>query len=199
VNGAKPLEAERKKLLEAALDEFCEKGVGRARLEAIAERAGTSLAVTRALFVDKENLFKTALREWTDPFVSTMGLAVKADDPREMLRHTLRLMDRWLVENPRYVRLVQWAALEEDKALANIYDHSLYPSEFYEKLETLVDEGHFRPADAFTVLMLLDSLIFFAHMVRPSFERMVPGKPPEELFEARLEAILDLLEHGLHR
>lgn len=193
------METDRKKLLEAALDEFCEKGVGGASLETIAERADTSLAVTRALFVDKERLFKTALRELTDPFVSTMGLAVQADDPREMLRRTLRLMDRWLVENPRYVRLVQWAALEEDKALANIYDHSLYPSEFYEKLETLVDEGRFRPADPLMVLTLLDSLIFFAHMVRPSLERMFPGDPPEELFESRLEAILDLLEHGLYR
>ncbi len=192
------MEAERKKLLEAALDEFCEKGVGRSSLEAIAERAGTSLAVTRALFVDKERLFKTVLTELTDPFVSTIGLAVKTDDPREMLRRTLRLMDRWLVENPRYVRLVLWAALEEDKTLAKIYDHSLYPSEFYEKLEAHAGEGHFRPADPFTVLTLLDSLVFFAHMVRPSFDRMLPGKPPEEIFEARLEAILDLLENGLY-
>jgi AcrR family transcriptional regulator len=193
------LEEERKLLLEAALDEFSENGLGRASLEAVAERAGTSVAVTRALFVDKEHLFKTVLREWTDPFVSTMGLAVEADDPREMLRRALRLMDRWLVENPRYARLVQWAALEEDKTLAHIYDHSLYPSEFFEKLETLVNEGRFRPADSFTVLTLLDSLIFFAHMVRPSFERMFPDDPPEELYDARLEAILDLLEHGLYR
>lgn len=193
------MEVERKKLLEAALDVFCEKGVGGASLEAIAERADTNLATTRALFIDKERLFKTVLREWTDPFVSTMGLAVKTDDPREMLRRALRLMDRWLVENPRYVRLVQWAALEDDKTLAKIYDHSLYPSEFFEKLEALVNDGRFRSADPLTVLTLLDSLVFFAHMVRPSFERMLPGSTPEEIFEARLEAILDLLEHGLYR
>jgi AcrR family transcriptional regulator len=193
------LETERNKLLEAALDEFCEKGVGGASLEAVAERADTSLAVARALFVDKESLFKTVLKEWTDPFVSTMGLAVETDDPKEMLRRALRLMDRWLVENPRYARLVQWAALEKDETLAGIYDHSLYPSEFFEKLEILVNERRFRSVDSFTILTLLDSLIFFAHMVRPSFERMSSGEPPEEIFEARLEAILDLLEHGLYR
>jgi hypothetical protein len=108
-------------------------------------------------------------------------------------------MDRWLVENPRYVRLVQRAALEEDEALAGIYDHSLYPSEFFEKLETLIGEGRLRPEDPFTVLTLLDSLLFFAHMVRPAFERMSSGSSAEELFEARLEAILDLLEHGLYQ
>jgi TetR/AcrR family transcriptional regulator len=193
------LEKERKKLLEAAVAEFSKHGLKGASLDSIAERAELDPSVARALFVDKERLFRTVMRESTEPLLAAIGLAVESiRDPRELIRQSLRHLDQWLLENEEYVRIIQWSALEEAKSIGRLYEQSFFPSEFYERIEWYIEAGELRVKDPFTVFLLLDSLIFFSHLVRPSLELM-SGDDVENVFERRFEAIMDLLENGLYR
>jgi AcrR family transcriptional regulator len=193
------VEKERRDLLEAALEEFSEVGLTASSLESIAERADLEPSVARALFVDKQRLLGAVLRESTEPLVSAIGMAVeKVEDPRELMYKSLRLLDQWLLDNPKYVRLFQHGALEKASTIESLYQHSFFPSEFYERVQEYLDRGEIRGGDAFTVFLLLDSLIFFSHMMRPALELMCSIETSEQLFERRFDAIMDVLEHGLY-
>ena len=189
---------ERKKLLKAALDEFAEVGLKNSSLESISDRAKLEPAVARALFVDKETLLHELLKEETEPLVSATALAVQElDDPRELIRKSMELLDQWLLTHPEYIRLLMRCSLEGGDVLQSLYQHSLLPSEFYERLEQIIGKGQFRCNDIFMLTLLLDSLIVFLHVMRPIVELMSPGQSVEQITEQRFEAVIDLLENGL--
>ena len=97
---------ERKKIMKAALDEFAEVGLINSSLKSISDRAKLEPAVARALFVDKETLLGELLKEGTDPLVSAVALAVQEiEDPRELIRKSMGLLDQWLLDHPQYVKL----------------------------------------------------------------------------------------------
>ena len=189
---------ERKKIMQAALDEFAEVGVLNSSLKSISDRAKLDPAVARALFVDKETLLGELLKEGTDPLVSAISLAVQEiEDPKELIRKSMGLLDQWLLEHPKYVRLYMRCSLDGAGVLQSLYQHSLLPSEFYERLEQIIGKGQFRCNDIFILSLLLDSLIVFLHMMRPGVDLMSPGQSIEQITEQRFEAVIDLLENGL--
>ena len=189
---------ERKKILQAALDELSEVGLINSSLKSIADRAKLEPAVARALFVDKETLLGELLKEGTDPLVSAIALVVqKIEDPRELIRKSMGLLDQWLLTHPKYVRLYMRCSLDGANVLQVLYQHSLLPSEFYDRLEQIINKGQFRCNDIFILSLLLDSLIVFLHMMRPGVDLMSPGQSIEQITEQRFEAVIDLLENGL--
>jgi AcrR family transcriptional regulator len=189
---------ERKKLLKAALDEFAEVGLKNSSLESISDRAKLEPAVARSLFVDKETLLRELLKEETEPMVSAISLAVQEiENPRELIRKSMGLLDQWLLTHPEYIRLLMRCSLEGGGVLQSFYQHSLLPSEFYERLEQIIGKGQFRCNDIFMLTLLLDSLIVFLHVMRPIVELMSPGQSVEQITEQRFEAVIDLLENGL--
>ena len=189
---------ERKKILQAALDELAEVGLINSSLKSIADRAKLEPAVARALFVDKETLLGELLKEGTDPLVSAIALTVQEiEDPRELIRKSMGLLDQWLLTHPKYVRLYMRCSLDGANVLQVLYQHSLLPSEFYDRLEQIINKGQFRCNDIFILSLLLDSLIVFLHMMRPGVDLMSPGQSIEQITEQRFEAVIDLLENGL--
>jgi len=189
---------ERKKIMKAALDEFAEVGLINSSLKSISDRAKLEPAVARALFVDKETLLGELLKEGTDPLVSAVALAVQEiEDPKELICKSMGLLDQWLLAHPQYVRLYMRCSLDGAGALQTLYQHSLLPSEFYERLEQIISKGQFRCNDIFILSLLLDSVIVFLHMMRPGVDLMSPGQSIEQITEQRFEAVIDLLENGL--
>jgi AcrR family transcriptional regulator len=190
---------ERKAILEAALHEFAEVGLNEATLDSIAGRAGLEPGAARALFIDKPRLLRELLRELTDPLVSGIAVAVEdIEDPRELLRKSLRLYDEWLTDHPDLVRVMVRCALDGAESLGALYQNSLLPSEFYERLQLAISRNQLRCKDLFVLSLLLDSLIMFPHMIRPSLELMEPEKTTEQTLKARLDAIMALFENGLY-
>ena len=191
---------QRKSILDAALDEFSASGLNGASVESIADRAQVSPAVVRALFVDKERLVVTVLRESTEPLVSAIALTVKrSKTTAERTRQTIELMDDWLLEDHRYIRFLQWCFLERPDSIHKLYEQSFYPSEYFEQIEEDINAGRIRARDPFTVVLILDSLMFFSYFIRPALEQLRPDLTAETLMEKRRDAIMDLLENGLIR
>ena len=189
---------DRKKVLDAALEDFLEKGLTTSSLDSVAERAGTEISVVRALFVDKDNLLKTVLEEITDPIVSAIAVAVeKIDNPAKMISECLRLMDQWLLDNPDYVQLIRVCISEGPEVLNSIYQRSLYPSEFFERLQGFIKTGKIRERDIFMVSLVLDSLMFFPHMVMPFMTSMLGDESEQEFHRRRRTAINNLFKSGL--
>ncbi|HDS01962.1 MAG TPA: TetR/AcrR family transcriptional regulator, partial [candidate division Zixibacteria bacterium] len=169
------MQDERKKIFDAAVEEFTEHGIKATSMKAISERAGLDEGAARALFVDKERLFRELLKEYSEPLVSASGfVAQDIDDPRQFLRKSLKLYDRWLLENPRLVQLIAWGIAEGVQFFGSIYSHVLYPSEFLEKLQKFIWDGQIRIKDIYTVFILIESMMVFSHLMKSNIKSLYP-------------------------
>ena len=148
------MQEERKRILEAALDEYSEVGLLDSSFESIAARAKLDPAVVRALFVDKETLLKDLFREETEPMVNAIALIVQEiEDPKELIRKSMEHLDRWLWMHPKHVKLYMRCSLDESDILEAIYQF-LMPTEFFQRLNQIIESGQVR-CDSVLILSLL--------------------------------------------
>jgi len=77
-------------ILEAALDEFAERGYESARLDDVAKRAGIAKGTIYLYFRDKETLFQELLREMLTPIVGGFEALGQADVPAKQLAEHMR-------------------------------------------------------------------------------------------------------------
>jgi len=192
------MQEERKKILGAALDEFSEVGLINSSFESIAARAELEAAIVRALFVDREALLKELFREETEPMVNAIALAVQEiEDPKELIRKSMELLDQWLLMHPQHIKLYMRCSLDESDILGSVYQY-LMPSEFFERLNQIIERGQVRCNSLLILGLLLDSLIMFFHMMKPGMQLISPNESMEEIAKLRFEAVMDLLENGLY-
>ncbi len=189
----------RNKIIEAALQEFSEFGFDETSLESVAKRADFDPAVIRALFIDKENLLQELFKETTEPMVSSIGVAVQEiDDARELIRKSMWILDQWLLMHPEVIKLYLRCSLDESKVFNAIFQRYLLPSEFFDKLQQLIDDKKLRCDNLPVLSLLLDSLIVFFHMMLSGMKIMAPDRSMEEIARLRFEAVMDLFENGLY-
>ena len=192
------MQEERKKIMEAALDEFSELGFINSSIESIASRAELEPAVIRALFIDKKTLLKELFRAETEPMVNAIALAVQEiGDLKELIRKAMEHLDLWFLMHPKHVKLYMRCLLDESDIFESVYKY-LMPSEFFERLNEFIEKGHFRCNDLFILSLLLDSLIIFFHMMKPGMKHISPNESMEDVAKLRFEAVMDLLENGLY-
>jgi AcrR family transcriptional regulator len=95
-------EGTRRRILDAALEEFSAKGIAGARVDAIADRAGTNKRMLYHYFGSKEGLYRAVLHE---------GLAHQPETDARQSHRMVRLNDRF-GDHRDWVRLLMWEALE---------------------------------------------------------------------------------------
>ncbi|WP_441289662.1 TetR/AcrR family transcriptional regulator [Sorangium sp. KYC3313] len=98
--------ATKKRLLDAALDEFAERGLAGARVDRIAERASANKQAIYAYFGSKEGLFRSVLDERCQIAFDAVPF-----DPSDLPAFVAGVFDH-LVENPKSVRMMMWRQLE---------------------------------------------------------------------------------------
>lgn len=103
-------ERKRQQLLEGALAEFAEHGIGGARVDRIAARAGVSAGLVYSFYEGKEGLFEAVYDDIVEQTVSSVP--INADD---LPGYAGQLYDAGL-EYPAVMRFVAWYALERADA-----------------------------------------------------------------------------------
>jgi AcrR family transcriptional regulator len=141
----------RRRLLDAAFDEFSLRGLAGARVDRIATAASANKQAIYAYFGSKDGLFDAMLED---------RMGVLADEvpfrPDDLPGYAGALFDH-LADHPQLVRLAQWKDLERG-------DVSQAEADSYrEKARRLLTEGHARGADetaAADLLLFVLSLCF---------------------------------------
>ena len=98
--------ATKKRLLDAALDEFAERGLSGARVDRIAAAAAANKQAIYAYFGCKDDLFRAVLLEHCDAMLDAVAF-----DPLDLPGFAGGLFDYFLA-NPKIVRLTLWRQLE---------------------------------------------------------------------------------------
>ena len=94
-------------ILRAAMDEFSDKGLGGARIDAIAERAGVNKRLIYYYFGNKEALFLAVLeRTYADIREAEAALHLEAVAPDEAIRKLVAFTWHHYLEHPEFITLL---------------------------------------------------------------------------------------------
>ncbi|WP_246618908.1 MULTISPECIES: TetR family transcriptional regulator [Streptomyces violaceusniger group] len=102
-------ERSRRLLLEAAMDEFSEKGFAGARVQDIADRAGLNKQLITYYFGGKEGLYRELGREW-------LRHEATFNDPAVPFEELVTRYLREAFDDPRGIRLAIWQGLTGEVA-----------------------------------------------------------------------------------
>ena len=183
-------EGTRRRILAAALQEFSAKGIDGARVDAIAERAGTNKRMLYYYFGSKDDLFRAVLRQRLAERAPTTRVRDRTGPAR-----LVDLQDR-LEGSTDYVRLLMWEGLERGRR-RQVEQELL-------RRESLVDwceevrEAQRRgdlPADLDAEQLVLSELaLVMFPFAFPQITRLVTGKlPTDHEFKAERRAFLERL------
>jgi AcrR family transcriptional regulator len=116
---ARDAHATRGRILAAATEEFARFGLGGARVDRIAERAGANKRMLYYYFKDKEGLFLAALE---DRYAHIRGaeqeLKLADVPPGEALRRLVRFTWNYYLEHPEFVTLLNSENLHKGRHMA---------------------------------------------------------------------------------
>ena len=94
-------------ILRAAMAEFAEKGLGGARIDAIADRAGINKRLIYYYFDGKDPLFLAALEQtYADIRSAEQALHLESIEPVEAVRRLVAFTWRHYVEHPEFLNLL---------------------------------------------------------------------------------------------
>jgi AcrR family transcriptional regulator len=100
-------ERTRQKILDAATEEFARYGLGGARVDRIAVRAGANKRMLYYYFLDKDNLFLAALEgRYAHIRAAERGLDLEHLAPRLALRRLVEFTWRYFLEHPEFLTLL---------------------------------------------------------------------------------------------
>lgn len=100
-------ELTREKILDAATDEFAEKGFGSARVDAIALRAGANKRMLYHYYGNKEDLFVAVLEHAYQGIRNhEQALDLQSVDPDSAMRELIRFTFGYFVDHPEFIRLL---------------------------------------------------------------------------------------------
>jgi len=106
-NGARDPDRTRRRILEAATQEFARHGLGGARVDRIAARSRANKRMLYYYFGSKEKLFLAALEESYARIRSAeRELDLEHKDPREALRRLVDFTWRYFVGHPEFMNLL---------------------------------------------------------------------------------------------
>ncbi|TCU20396.1 TetR/AcrR family transcriptional regulator [Rhizobium sullae] len=184
-------------ILDAAFEEFVERGYVATRVEDIAERVGVTKGTIYVYFETKEQLFEAMIRHISVPFEDLLASAheLSGTCSERLVSLIVLLYDR-IVENRRLRELMRFV-IAEGSRFPQVVDrhHEEFIDPLNAHLQSLIDEGvkhgEFRPAPAAfadavaapAIAMLVFKLIFA--------DRRILDKT------TYLEAHVDLILHGL--
>ena len=105
-------ERTRKRILEAATEEFAALGIAGARVNRIAEEAGCNKAMLYAYYGNKDQLFDAVFTAYVDAYLAEVGF-----DADDLPTYAGRVFD-YFEEHPEHQRLNIWYRLERPEGTA---------------------------------------------------------------------------------
>jgi TetR/AcrR family transcriptional regulator len=165
-NQSRDPEASRRRLLEAGVEVFSERGPDAGSVSMIAARAGINRRMLYHYFGSKEGLYRAALRHVYGQLSSTeVALADMVLEVEELLERLIRAEYAFLASHPQHVRLLGWENLRRGKSALEA-DLSGFKAPILEALRIALDrgqrEGRFRAdVDERQLLISCLALSFF--------------------------------------
>ena len=172
-------EATKKRILQAALDEFAAHGHSGARIDRLADAAGVSKPMIYDYFGGKDTIYAEALREaYVRIRSGEADLDMAALSPEEAIRELVRFTMSHFRQNPWFVSLLSCENLRGGGTIRSLRDAPRIQSVLVDRLEEVLSrgaaQGVFRAdVDPVELYVFIASLCYFpisnAHTLRAVF------------------------------
>jgi AcrR family transcriptional regulator len=191
-------------ILAAARDEFAEHGLGGARVDRIAERAGLNKRLIYYYFADKETLFQAVLEQaYRDIRAQEAQLHLADLAPVAAVRRLIEFTWEYYLAHPEFLTLLNSANLHKARHLAESRRARELNSPLIETLATVLErgrrEGSFRGGvDPVQLYVSIAGLSYFylsnSHTLSAIFGRdLLTPKARNERLSHMTEVILGYL------
>jgi len=135
-------EATRAAILQAATVEFSQSGLGGARVDRIAERAGINKRMLYYYFGNKEDLFLAVLEQaYRDIRDAEQALNLSTTDPVEGIRRLISFTWDYYLEHPEFLRLLNSENLHRAEHLKRSKEVRAMHSPFVAMIDDLLERG----------------------------------------------------------
>ena len=135
-------EVTRARILAAAKIEFARKGLGGARVDAIAARAKANKRMIYHYFGSKDRLFTAVLEEaYRDIRSAELELPLDTLEPEEAIETLLRFTWDYYLANPEFVTLVNSANLHQARHLKNSETFRSFGPPFVGLVKSILERG----------------------------------------------------------
>jgi len=193
-------------ILAAARDEFAEFGLGGARVDRIAERAGLNKRLIYYYFEDKEKLFQAVLEQaYRDIREQEMQLHLLDMEPVAAVRRLVEFTWNYYLAHPEFMTLLNSANLHKARHLAESRRAKELNSPLVETLAGVLErgrrEGSFRGGvDPVQLYVSIAGLAYFylsnSHTLSAIFGRdLMSPKARNERLSHMTDVILGYLLH----
>ncbi|NTJ61832.1 TetR/AcrR family transcriptional regulator [Agrobacterium rhizogenes] len=184
-------------ILDAAFEEFVERGYVATRVEDIAGRIGVTKGTVYVYFETKEQLFEAMIRHISTPLEDLLisGNELKGTATERLQKNIELIYD--LIVNDRKLRELMRFVIAEGSRFPHIVDrhHEIFIDPLERQMQSLIDEGvklgEFRAAPAAFADAVVAPAIAFLFFKLLFDERRALDK------ESYLKAHIDLVLHGL--
>jgi AcrR family transcriptional regulator len=140
---ARDAERSQKDILDAARDEFAAHGLGGARMDRIAERAGLNKRLIYYYFDSKEGLFLAVLeRAYEDIRGEEQKLNLTRVEPIEAVRRLISFTWNYYLEHPEFLTLLNSENLHRARHLKTSSKATAMNSPLVESIADVLDRGH---------------------------------------------------------
>lgn len=193
-------------ILAAARDEFAEFGLGGARVDRIAERAGLNKRLIYYYFEDKEKLFQAVLEQaYRDIRAEEAQLRLLDLDPATAVRRLIEFTWNYYLAHPEFMTLLNSANLHKARHLAESRRARELNSPLVETLAAVLErgrrEGSFRGGvDPVQLYVSIAGMAYFylsnSHTLSAIFGRdLLTAKARSERLSHMTDVILGYLLH----
>ncbi len=135
-------DATKRSILDAAIKEFSDFGLGGARVDQIAERADVNKRMLYHYFGNKDDLFLAALEEtYADIRSAEQALELENVDPVDSIRRLVLFTWDYYHQNPSFIALLNSENLHKASHIKRSKRIQLLHSPFVEMLRRIVENG----------------------------------------------------------
>ena len=195
----------RQDILNAAENEFSEKGFYGTRIDEIAQKAGINKRMIYQYFNNKEDLYKAVLVQvygrLSDSETQIFGSDKSAVDS---LKEIIELYMDFLRDNPNYVSMIMWENLNKGKYISEIDIKGMKDHTFVmlrQAIEKGQKEGTFKEdIDVDQIIYSILTSTFSSFSNKYTLKDMIDfDYDSDDVFAARKQTIIDMLLEYIYK
>ncbi len=194
----------KRKILEAALEEFGNQGFEGARVDRIARAAGVNKAMIYYHFTSKDNLYHEVVRDHFLPKINRLGEAIDTTDNLEQILLQAADTYRNLFHNQTHFLRIALRELANPRSqllneIANSIEGSQVPPKIAAALQTGMDAGELRNLDLRQTLISFLTMNIGYYLSSQLMNRVNSITDADAFTEKRKAAVVDLFLYGVKK